>query len=70
MKQLISAVLALGLLLPVYASDNKTPETKKVCVDAKDKSGNVIKNKDGTTRQDCREIRVHKKFEGTEIPKK
>ena len=69
MKKIIGMVFVAGLMLPVYADDKK-PETKKVCVDAKDKSGNVVKNKDGTAKQECREIKVHKKFEGTEIPKK
>ena len=69
MKKIIGMVFVAGLMLPVYAAD-KPAETKKVCVDAKDSKGNIIKNKDGSTKQDCREIKVHKKFEGTEIPKK
>jgi hypothetical protein len=68
MKKIIGAIFAMSLILPVYATDKK-PETKRVCVDARDKSGNVIKNKDGSVRKDCREIKVHKKFEGTPIPK-
>lgn len=63
MKKIIATIFAAGLILPVYAA-----ETKKVCVDAKDKAGNVIKNKDGSTKQECREIKVHQKHEGTKVP--
>lgn len=68
MKYLFSVIVAWGLISPVFAAES--PQTKKVCVDVKDKSGAVVKNKDGTNRQQCKEIRIHKKHEGTEIPKK
>ena len=35
-------------------------ETKKVCVDQK--------QKDGKSKQVCKDIKVHKKLEGTAIP--
>jgi hypothetical protein len=69
MKTIIGTIFAAGLMLPVYSAD-KQVETKKVCVNAKDSRGNIIKNKDGSARQECREIKIHKKFEGTVIPKK
>ena len=28
----------------------------------------TFKDKDGKVKQDCKKIKVHKKFEGTEIP--
>ena len=65
---ILGIIFSLGLAFPVYAADDKKPETKKVCVDAKDKSGNVIKNKDGSNKQDCREVKVHQKYEGTKVP--
>lgn len=65
MKKLITLLFAAGLVLPVYAA-----ETKKVCMDQKDKNGAVIKNKDGTNKQVCREVKVHQKHEGTKIPDK
>lgn len=43
------------------------PEIKKVCTDVKDKKGEVVKNKDGTVKQTCKEIKVRKKVEGKEI---
>lgn len=45
-------------------------ETRKVCVDVKDKDGKPVKDKDGKTKQNCRDVKVHKKLEGTEVPKK
>jgi hypothetical protein len=68
MKNLIFiAGLALTLALPVYAA---TGETTKVCVDVKDKEGKPVKDKDGKNKQQCKEMKVHKKLEGTEIPPK
>jgi len=29
-----------------------------------------VKNKDGTVKQDCKKIKVHKKLEGTKVPEK
>ena len=68
MKKIIATIFAAGLILPVYAADDKKQETKKVCVDVKDKDGKVVKNKDGSNKQDCREVKVHQKHEGTKVP--
>jgi hypothetical protein len=38
-------------------------EKEKVCIDVKDA-------KTGKTKQECKEIKKHKKLEGTEVPKK
>lgn len=67
MKQIVSMIFVAGLALPVYADE---PQTKKVCMDVKDASGNVVKNKDGTTKQNCKEVTVRQKHEGTKIPEK
>ena len=61
MKRVLGLIFAAGLILPVYAADDKKPETKKVCVDVKDKEGKVVKNKDGSNKQDCKEVKVHQK---------
>lgn len=45
-------------------------EVKEVCKDTLDKKGAVVKNKDGSVKQTCKKIKVHKKLEGTEIPVK
>jgi hypothetical protein len=53
--------------LPVFAEQ----ETRKVCVDVKDKEGKPVKDsKTGKTKQSCKDVKVHKKLEGTEVPKK
>lgn len=59
-------VAGLCLALNVYAA-----ETTKVCVDVKDKEGKVVKDsKTGKPKQSCKEMKVHKKLEGTEVPSK
>lgn len=65
MKQLLIALtLALGGQY-VYAEEPKK-ETKKVCVDVKDKEGKPVKEKDGKTKQNCKQVKQHKKLEGAE----
>jgi opacity protein-like surface antigen len=71
MKNIIFvAGLALALAMPVQAADTETPKTKRVCVDVKDKAGQPVKNKDGSTKQNCRDVKQHKKHEGTKVPDK
>ncbi len=55
-------------LMATSLSLNAAPEIKKVCTDVKDKNGQVVKNKDGTVKQTCKEIKVRKKVEGKEVP--
>lgn len=66
MKALALALALTFSALPVHAEQ----ETRKVCVDVKDKEGKPVKNKDGSTKQDCKEVKVHKKLETKEQPKK
>jgi hypothetical protein len=63
---LLSSLLSFGIVAPVQAA----AETKKVCVDVKDKEGKVVKNKDGSNKQNCKEMKVHQKLEGTKVPEK
>jgi hypothetical protein len=71
MKHIIFAAgLALAVSYPVMAADADAPKTKKVCVDVKDKEGKPVKNKDGSTKQNCKDVKVHKKHEGTAVPDK
>ena len=51
---------------PAYAGS----ETKEVCHDKLDKAGKPVKNKDGSVKQDCKKIKVHKKLDGTKVPEK
>jgi opacity protein-like surface antigen len=71
MKNIIFvAGLALALAMPVQAADAEAPKTKRVCVDVKDKQGQPVKNKDGSIKQNCRDVKQHKKHEGTKVPDK
>jgi hypothetical protein len=45
-------------------------EVKRVCVDKVTNDGKKVMDKDGKPVQDCKEIKVHKKLEGTEVPPK
>jgi hypothetical protein len=71
MKHIIFvAGLCLTLAQPVLAEEPKR-ETVKVCVDVKDKQGKeVIDPKTKKVKQNCKEVKQHKKLEGTEVPVK
>ena len=61
-------VAGLSLCLPAVADEVK--ETKKVCVDVKDKEGKEVKDKNGKVKQNCKEIKQHKKLDGEKVPEK
>jgi hypothetical protein len=65
MKQLL-AIIMLALAGAAYAGGEK----KEVCTDVKDKAGKEVKNKDGSVKQSCKTIKVHKKVEGEKVPTK
>jgi hypothetical protein len=61
---LIALALTLGSYA-VYAEEPKK-ETKRVCVDVKDKQGQPVKDaKTGKVKQNCKEVKIHKKLEDT-----
>lgn len=60
MKTLIAFALAFSLLAPPLAL---AAETKRVCVDQTDP-------KTKQTKQVCKDVKVHKKLEGTKVPDK
>jgi len=62
----VVAVAAITLVVPAHAET----KTKEVCKDVVGKDGKTVKNKDGTAKQACKTIKVHKKLEGTEVPTK
>jgi hypothetical protein len=66
MKKLIIASLLAAFTVSSYAAAEK----KEVCKDVLDKKGVVVKNKDGSNKQTCKIIKVHKKLEGTAVPEK
>jgi hypothetical protein len=69
---LFVAAMALTFAYPTYAADDGPGkgEIKKVCHDKTDKNGKVINGKDGKPLQECKDVKVRKKLEGTEIPPK
>ena len=71
MKNIIFvAGLCLTLAQPVLATE-PPKETKRICVDVKDKEGkDVIDPKTKKVKQNCKEVKQHKKLEGTEVPVK
>lgn len=75
MKTTITILLA-AFSIAAGAQDAKkdapaeAPKTKLVCKDVMGKDGKPVLLKDGKPKQDCRTIKIHQKFEGTEIPPK
>jgi hypothetical protein len=66
MKKIVLA-LALALGSQFVIAEEPKKETKKVCVDVKDKQGkDVIDPKTKKVKQNCKEVKVHKKLEGAE----
>lgn len=70
MKHVTTFVVALFLSFGIAPSVYAEAQMQKVCIDVKDKEGKVVKNKDGTNKQQCREMKVHQKLEGTKVPEK
>ena len=65
-------VLALALALgSQFAVAEEPKEKTRVCVDVKDKEGkDVIDPKTKKVKQNCKEVKQHKKLEGHEVPVK
>ncbi len=64
------AVVVASIPLLHHHGVSFAAETKRVCVDKRDSKGNVVKKADGTVVQDCKEVKVHEKLEGTKVPEK
>ena len=60
----------LALLITSIALSVSAAETKKVCIDRIAKDGKVVMGKDGKPAQDCKDMKIHKKLEGTKVPEK
>ncbi len=63
-----SIIAIASLTLFLLASPLFAAETKKVCVDKITNDGKPVLDKQGKPVQDCKEIKVHKKLEGTAVP--
>lgn len=66
-KQMLLALTVFGFLSTSVYADG---ETKKVCIDVKDKDGKVVKDSKGAPKQNCKVMKVHKKLDGTPVPEK
>jgi hypothetical protein len=56
---------------PVVAAEDAKPKTKKVCVDQQGKDGKpVMDAKTNKPKQNCKEVKVREKHEGTAVPEK
>jgi hypothetical protein len=70
MKKLV-LILALLLSSQFVIADETPKETKQICVNVKDKEGqDVIDPKTKKVKQNCKQIKQHKKLEGTDVPVK
>jgi hypothetical protein len=70
MKKIILA-LALALGSQFVIAEEPKKETKLICVDVKDKEGKpVIDPKTKQVKQNCKQVKQHKKLEGTDVPVK
>lgn len=64
-------LLAIALALGSQTVIAEEPKTRTICVDVKDKEGKPVKDaKTGKTKQSCKEVKVHKKLDGTKVPDK
>jgi hypothetical protein len=71
MKKLLALLLVSAFAMAPVAAQEKKPETRKICVDVQGKDGKpVIDPKTKKPKQDCKEVKIHKKHEGTEVPVK
>ena len=67
-KLVLTACVVFGFVLP-FAHAHAEATVKTVCHDKIDvKTGKPVVGKDGKVVQECKEIKVHKKLEGTAIP--
>jgi len=76
MKYFITLFATMAMAACAYASEPakkeepKKAEVKKVCIDKVTKDGKPVMDKDGKQAQDCKEMKVHQKLEGTKVPDK
>ena len=63
-------IFVAGLILCLPAGADEPKETKRVCVDVKDKEGKEVRDKNGKVKQNCKEIKQHKKLDGEKVHEK
>ncbi len=72
MKSVLALLVAAAFVMPVMAADKKdeAPKTKKVCVDVMKDGKAVIDPKTKQPKQNCKEVKIREKHEGTAVPEK
>jgi hypothetical protein len=70
MKNIIILTAVAIFAMTNYQVAYAETKTKEVCKDVVGKDGKTVKNKDGTPKQACKTIKIHKKLEGTPVPSK
>ena len=63
MKHLFTAVILAVFATVATANDIAEPKTKFTCKEVKD-------SKTGKFKKQCKQIKIHKKYEGTAVPDK
>lgn len=70
MNKLFSVLFVSMFVCGIAQAEDVVVPTKKVCKSQVGKDGKVVKNKDGSEKQVCKTIKIHKKHEGTAVPVK
>lgn len=71
MKKIIFIALIVGSIpLLSYHGISFGAEVKRVCVNKITNDGKPVLDREGKPVQDCKEIKVHQKLEGTKVPEK
>ncbi len=72
MKSVLALLVSAAFVMPVMAADKKdeAPKTKKVCVDVMKDGKAVIDPKTKQPKQNCKEVKIREKHEGTAVPEK
>jgi hypothetical protein len=66
MKKLLTLLITAAFVMPVMADS----ETTKVCVDVMKDGKPVVDPKTKKPKQECKEVKKHKKHDATEVPVK
>jgi len=69
MKKLVLALILTSWAISATAADVAV-NTRRVCHDLRNRSGQLVKNRDGSVQQSCRWIKIHKKYDATRVPVK
>jgi len=71
MKKILFIAIIIGSIpLLSYLGISFAAEVKRVCVNKITNDGKPVLDREGNPVQDCKEIKVHQKLEGTKVPEK